>query len=256
MLKRLITTAILTWAFISTSAFSNPIEVRVGGYLFPPFVQMNGQDASGLTLDLIDLFNEQQSEFNFTFSSTSPKRRYSDFNRGLYDVLFFENTQWGWQDYNLQESQVFLSGGEVFFTYNTQNKTQEYFNNIEDKRIIAILGYHYNFLNNETDSKVLKKRYDIKLVNSPKTVLNQVINDKADMGITSYSYLREQTKLNPLLMKELLINNTFDQIYEHRILMRHGHPLSVQKINQLLNKIQSNGTLPNLLAKYGLNQSN
>jgi ABC-type amino acid transport substrate-binding protein len=252
MLKHLILLTAFTCALISAHAASNPIEVKVGGYLFPPFVQMQGQDISGLTLDLIDLLNEQQNQFKFSFIPTSPKRRYRDFKRGMYDAIFFENTQWGWQDFQLEASQVFLSGGEAFFAHKKINRTQGYFDHLKDKRIVAILGYHYRFLDNETDSKVLKKRFNIKLVNAPNTVLNQVINDKADIGIATYAYLQEQIKRKPSLADELLIKNAFDQTYEHRILVRHGHPLTASKINKLLDQLHNNGSLDTLLAKYGL----
>jgi len=250
MLKLLF--AYLTLLSSTLLASTAPIEVKVGGYLFPPFVQIKNQAISGLTVDLIELLNEQQSEFIFTFIPTSPKRRYLDFQRGSFDAIFFENKTWSWENQNIDQSDVFLSGGEVFFTKKAKGRDQSYFQSIKDKKVVAILGYHYRFLDNTTDVKTLKQQYKINLVSSPKTVINQVLSGKADVGIATYSYLQEQIKQNPTVGLKLLVSENFDQTYQHCILIRRNHPLNLEKVNQLLNKIQSNGTLLKLLAKYGL----
>lgn len=247
-----LTLILIALTTMSATAAAAPKEVRVGGYLFPPFIQIHGQQVSGLTIGMIELFNEQQSDYHFSFIPTSPKRRYNDFKRGMFDVIFFENIDWGWQDYNLLSSDVFLSGGEVFFTRNQKGINQSYFENLTNKRIVAILGYHYKFADNITDSDQLKQQFDIRLVNSPKTVINQVLNGKADLGISTYSYLQDQMKLNPVLNEKIFISEKFDQTYQHRVLLRKNGPLTAEEMNHLLSAIQNNGTLQKLLAKYGL----
>ncbi len=237
---------------MSASTIAAPKEVRVGGYLFPPFIQIQGQTVTGLTIGMLELLNKQQKDFHFIFVPTSPKRRYNDFKRGMFDIIFFENIKWGWEKYNVLASDVFLSGGEVFFTLNKKGITQTYFNDLNGKSIVAILGYHYKFANNETDVNRLKRQFDIKLVNSPKTVINQVLSGKTNLGISTYSYLQDQIKLNPILNEKLFISEQFDQIYQHRVLLRNNGPLSPEDMNRLLNQIQHNGTLHKLLAKHGL----
>ncbi|MGR6874099.1 hypothetical protein ACU6U9_17735 [Pseudomonas sp. HK3] len=82
--------------------------------------------------------------------------------------------------------------------------------------------------------------------------MNQITNDKADIGIAAHSYLQQQIKLDPTLIDSLLISDEFDQIYEHTILIRRSHPLNVKTINTLLSKIRNNSSLALLLEKYGL----
>lgn len=245
---------ILALIILSATALAatEPKEVRVGGYLFPPFIQIEGQTVTGLTIGILELLNEQQTDFHFSFVPTSPKRRYNDFKRGMFDIIFFENIEWGWKKYNLLASDVFLSGGEVFFSLNKKGITQTYFTDLRDKSIVAILGYHYSFANNETDANLLRHQFNIKLVNSPKTVINQVLNGKADLGIATYSYLKDQIKINPILNDKLFISEQFDQTYQHRVLLRNNGPISSDDMNRLLDQIQNNGTLVKLLAKYGL----
>ena len=252
MLKRLVGLAIILQSLACSLTFAQTVEVKVGGYLFHPFIQMKRQDASGLTIDLIELLNQQQSQYHFSFIPTSPNRRYNDFKRGVFDAIFFENISWSWDKREIEASNVFLTGGEVFFTHKIRGRNKHYFDDISNKSIVAILGFHYRFLDNITDTNILKKKFNIKLVNTPQTVMNQVLNDKTELGIASYSYLQQQIKHNPQLNDILLINDKFDQHYEHTILIRKNHPLNAKKINKLLAKIQQNGSLNKLLEKYGL----
>lgn len=238
--------------YMTCFVHAQPVKVHVGGYLFPPFVQVHNNEISGLTLDLIDLFNKAQSDYEFTFVLTSPKRRYSDFERGDFDVMFFENKKWSWQEFNIDESQVFLSGGEVFIAKVEPGRDQSFFDDLEHKNLVAILGYHYHFANNITDIKELNEKFNIRLVNSPEIVINQIINNKSEIGIATYSYLQRQIKLTPKLKETLLISNHFDQVYEHRILVRSNHQLNIKTINALLNQVKRSGELQKLLNKYGL----
>lgn len=229
--------------------------VKVGGYLFPPFVNVASGKPSGLTLDLIQLLNKQQSEFQFQFVLTSPKRRYLDFNREAFDALFFENKQWGWQEKNISASHVFLTGGEVYITKKTGYKTQDYFNNIHQKSLAAILGYHYQFANFNSDEKFLKSKFNIELATSPSTIINQVLSERVEIGIVTRSFLAKILFNNPDYINKILASNKFDQVYKHTILVRNNHPLTTDKINALLKKISSNGSLDDLLKRYGLTKS-
>ncbi|WP_353347490.1 transporter substrate-binding domain-containing protein [Oceaniserpentilla sp. 4NH20-0058] len=245
--------AIFSFVYLyATLAQATPTTINVGGYLFPPFVQVNNASVSGLTLDLIELFNNTQSEYNFEFILTSPKRRYRDFERGLFDVLFFENKNWSWQKYDLNESMVFLSGGEVFIANLHNNRNQTYFDDLGDKQLVGILGYHYGFANHETDIQHLKKSFNIRFVNSPQTVISQVISGKSDIGILTYSYIQQKIKNNPELALKLLISNKFDQTYQHKIIMRNNNLITTEAINRLLMKVLNDGSLNSLLNKYGL----
>lgn len=246
--------ALFLWFLTTLSHSQIPTPITVGGYLFPPFVEMDNNKVSGLTLDLINLLNETQSEFHFQFTLTSPKRRYLDFEKGLFDAIFFENQSWSWQERNIRPSKVFLSGGEVFIALAKPNRSQTYFENLKDKKIIGILGYHYQFADNITNEALLNEMFDIRLVNSPSTLLSQIIKEKSEVGIVTYSFLKQQMKLNPKLAKQLIISEGFDQVYQHEILVRNGHTLTPNKIDQLINTIEVNGTLDALLDKYGLTQ--
>ena len=78
-------------------AAADPRPVKVGGYDFPPFAERNAQgEWSGLSLDLIELLNRSQTEYQFSFSPTSASRRHHDFDNDRFDLVFFESPRWGW----------------------------------------------------------------------------------------------------------------------------------------------------------------
>jgi len=229
--------------------------VKVGGYMFPPFIETSSGTPKGLTIDLIKLLNESQSEFEFKFVLTSPKRRYHDFKRNAVDAMFFESKQWGWQGYPISASDVFLKGGEVYITKDDNKKDQSYFKKLTDKKLVGILGYHYQFAKFESDEHILKQQFDIQLVNHPNTIINQVLSEQADIGIVTRSFLAKAESDQPTYKNSILVSSKLDQIYTHTILVRDHFPLSLKKINTLLKKVSKEGSLDRLLLKYGLDRN-
>lgn len=238
---------------VFTQAEEAPVPVKVGGYLFEPFVSHEQSHVTGLTLDLIDLLNQQQSKYQFEFVSTSPKRRYIDFNRHEFDVMFFESKNWGWQTQPINASRVFLRGGEVFIAQAHDDRDQTFFDYLNDKTLVGILGYHYGFAKFDADETRLKQAFDITLVNSPKTIINQILGGKADVGVVTISYLKKQIKQMPELAEKLLVSDKLDQSYQHTILVRENHTSpSLDEINALIGKLLENGSLSKLLLNYGI----
>lgn len=229
--------------------------VQVGGYQFPPFVSFNKGQASGISLELITALNDHQNDVRFVFVPTSPKRRYYDFERGAYDIILFESILWGWQDKAIQASQVFLTGGEVYITRRDEKKTQAYFSDFKDKKMVGVLGYHYGFANYISDTKVLQKEFNMRTVSSPVSILNQVNASASDIGIITESFLKTQLAKNPRLTDDILISEKKDQEYRHTILVRKDGSVSIEKINQWLSEMRKNGTLTTLFKPHNLHNN-
>ncbi len=147
---------------ITLSAAAKPIEVRVGGYVFEPYIveEDNGK-WTGLTIDLIEALNKQQKDYFFKLVHTSAIRRYDDFKSGFFDLIFFEDLKWGWKDIPTQYSDVFLTGGEFFVALKTktndtglrEKRNQEFFKKLNGKRIAGVRGVHYSFNQFQSVSK-------------------------------------------------------------------------------------------------------
>lgn len=227
-------------------------QVKVGGYSFEPFVSHHNGQTSGLALDLIKLLNESQQDFHFEFVLTSPKRRYLDFDNNRFDVIFFENKDWGWQQKEIDSSQIFLTDGEVYITFKTPEKNQMYFNTITNQSIAGMLGYHYGFAKFDSNEVNLKQQFNITLVNKQNTIINQVLAQKVEIGLVTSSYLQRQFKVNPQLKRQLLVSDKLDQVYNHTILVRKKSALSVSQINGLLSMLRNSKRLSDLFSQYGL----
>jgi polar amino acid transport system substrate-binding protein len=228
--------------------------VRVGGYDFPPFVESDGGVPRGLTLDLMDALNKRQAEYEFRFVPVSPRRRYADFVESRFDVMFFESPEWEWSEkgYAVDFSNVFLRGGEIFIAPAKPGRGQEYFSDIKGKRIVGILGYHYGFANFNADPDHLGRSLGMKLVNTHRSSIEMVLADRMDVGVVTDAYLWAYLARNPDTAARLLVSERYDQIYNHRILVRRGGPVSVAIINTLMAEMDRDGTLDRLWRSAGV----
>ena len=243
----------LSTLLISSSLFAKEV-VRVGGYQFPPFVEVNGQH-SGLTLELVELFNRHQNDVTFQFVNTSPKRRYADFVANRFDLLFFESMLWGWKNHEIEASKVFLTGGEVYITNKKRSQNEKFFDQLKEKKLVGVLGYHYGFADFNSDTNFLMNKFDIRLVSSPESILRRITSDKSDVGVVTLSYLNAKLLEEPELNDQLFISKRFDQKYEHTILARKNGMVSIKTINRWLNEMRENGSLKTLFSRYNLHKN-
>jgi ABC-type amino acid transport substrate-binding protein len=229
--------------------------VRVGGYEFPPFVELDGGgQPKGLALDLVDALNKAQSRYEFRFVSTSARRRYSDIAAGNLDLIFFESPEWEWaaKGAAVDFSNVFLQGGEVYITPAKPGRGQEYFADLKGKRLVGILGYHYGFANFVSDPEVLTRDWGMKLVNNHRSSIEMVLADRMDLAVVTDAYLWAYLARNPGAKEKLLVSDRYDQHYQHRVLVRRGAAIDVDTVNKLLAGMEKDGTLARLWKTAGV----
>lgn len=228
--------------------------VRVGGYDFPPFVETEAGSPKGLTVDLIATLNKRQSDYDFRFVPVSARRRYADLGAARFDVMFFESPEWEWAEkgHPVDFSNVFLRGGEVFIAAARPGRSQDYFADLKDKRIVGILGYHYGFANFNADPEYLGRSFGMKLVNTHRSGIEMVLADRVELGVVTDSYLWSYLSRNPDAAGKLLVSDRYDQLYNHRILVRRNGPVSVAAVNRLLADMEKDGTLDRLWRRTGV----
>ncbi len=235
------------------SAFADDrIKVKVGGYLFPPFVEISKNNYTGITLDMIKAVNAFQGKYQFEFVLTAPKRRYLGFEANSFDMMFFESIQWGWQGREVVSSNSFLTGGEVYITKAVPGKDQSYFDDFTGKSIAGILGYHYQFANFNSDRKVLENQYNMTLFTRHEAVFLPVVKGRIDIAITTLSFLKNYLKTHPVIKDQIMVSKKFDQIYHHTILIRQGFEPGVSEMNKLLKAMADKGALNKIWTQYGL----
>jgi len=248
-------TAVICLLCLSVLAFDSPAHtetVNVGGYHFPPFVELTGDKFTGLTLDLIAAINSFQDLHRFVFIPTSSKRRYRDFNDREFDMLFFEDLRWGWEDKKMQASRVFLQGGEVYIAKAAPSRDQNFFQNFKGKTMAGYLGYHYGFANFNADDQYLHDIFNMELSTTHEGNIKKVLRGLVDIAVITKSYLDRYLKQHPGIKDQLLISVKSDQIYRHTILVRKGARPSAAEINTLLDQMEQAGVLSRLWQKYGI----
>lgn len=239
----------------STVLSQQPITVMVGMYPFAPFVEQEDSDAvSGMAPDLVAALNRNQTKYHFETLLIPPKRRYQSYQRGDYDVIFYENKAWGWQNYNVEVSKVYQKGGEVYVALKHSDRGQEYFERFDDKRMMGILGFHYGFADFNADEKFLQSKFDMSLSLDNDRNLTKLLKQRGDVVVVTKAYLQRYLKNYPGVQERLLISEKFDQEYNHTVLLRPDSKISVMKMNQMLDDLISSGEMKRLYEKYGISQ--
>lgn len=224
------------------------IEVKVGGYPFPPYVELSQNNVKGYTIDLIKYLNSIQNKYSFTFVLTSPKRRFSDLGV-RYDIIFFEDKKWGWDPSAINNLDLGLRDFEVFISLSSLNKSDDYFKSFKKKNIILIRGYHYKFSNFNTNEEFLKKNYNALFTNEPKNIIEFVLSKRAKIGIVTYSFLQKYLDANKGIREELYISNFKDQVYDLSIISSPYSPLPVTDLQEIINTLKRENYFDKLYLK-------
>jgi ABC-type amino acid transport substrate-binding protein len=217
--------------------------LHVGGYHFPPFVIVEQDKVVGTTKKLIQEMNQLQDKYTFKFFLTSPKRRYYDFDKKKFDLILFEDINWGWKNKNIEASKVYLKGGEVYITKADPTKDQRYFDSFKDKQIAIIKGYHYGFANFNSDERFLKDNFNIQFSSYHQGNILKVIFERADIAVVNLCYLRQFFIQHPEQQNKILVSDKYDQRYNHTILLRKNISLTIEETNKLLTKMKKSGVL-------------
>lgn len=233
-------------------------RVVVGVYHFPPVagVNLSGQ-VTGLLGDLLAELNARQSDYRFEPFVTSSKRRHLDFQEGRYDVIFFESPRWSWQGIDHLATEPLLMDRELYVALAKPGRDQSFFEPLEDRRIVAMLGYHYGFADEVTDEEVLRRRFDIELSHSHRRNLELILADRpsvAEVAVVSESYLQQYLRRQPALRERLLVSDSPDQSYRMRVILRPDASIGLPVLTGLLQALDQDQTLPDLVSRYGLQQ--
>lgn len=231
-------------------------EITVGVYNFPPIagVAPDGK-ATGLLGDLLAELEQTHEGLSFRVFHTSPKRRYLDFDAGLYEVIFFESPNWGWENKDVTISRPILTDEDLYVALNKPGRDLSFFDDIQKRSIIAMSGYHYGFAGYETDNNALQEKFDIEFSDSHSRNLELIKADRpsvAEVAIVSHSYLQMHLATHPQDWNKLLISDKPDQRYQLSIIGRQDDATSAEAMMQLLAPLVENGRYRLLVEKWGL----
>ncbi|XOZ34531.1 hypothetical protein ACMDCT_04680 [Halomonadaceae bacterium KBTZ08] len=208
-----------------------------------------------MTLEVIDALNEIQDQYKFEFFLTSSKRRYLDHEQGFYDAILFEDKRWQWRDRPVEGTRVIARDEEVFVAHSNRVDSQDFFNNLKDKQLVGMLGYHYQFADHVTDEGFLDTKFDMLLSSSLERNIKLILLDRpsvAEVAVVPRSFLRLYLRRHPRAREHLTISERVDQVYKLRALVREGSTIPVESMDRLLGQLEESGRLPELRRKYRL----
>lgn len=241
---------------VTTTVSANETNITVGIYHFPPIASVDEQgESTGFLGELLRELEQTHPGLSFRVFHTSPKRRYLDFDTGLYDVIFFESPDWGWRQRDVDISRPILADEELYVALKKPGRDTSFFENLEQRSIIAISGYHYGFTRYETDASVLQQKFDIEFSDSHSRNINLIKADRpsvAEIAIVSFSYLQRHLATNPGDWDKLLISQKPDQRYQLSVIARKGGSASADDILRLLGPLVDNGRYRQLVENWGL----
>lgn len=234
MLRIIFIFAFCCFAF---QANAERVLIKVGAYDFPPFIEWKRGPQTGVLAEFIKLLNQVQKDYYFEIVETSPNRRYQDLYQNLYDVIFFENEQWGWDKSKVSITGQFHQGGEVFIAKKVKGRGRDYFDELKGKSIRGYLGYHYAFVNFTTDPLILKE-WNIELTTSHEGNIQAVLDERTNLAIVTKEFLDIYLLKNPRHKKWLLVSPQMDQVYKHSAILRKNGKIGVEKLRQLINRVK------------------
>lgn len=232
----------------ATEAFART-TIKIGAYDFPPFIEWTESKPDGLLPEFILILNRIQDKFTFKLVETTANRRFMDLKRNHFDIIFFEDINWGWDKNKFMMSDIFLTGGEIFIAKNKTGRTQQYFEELNSKTIRAFLGYHYAFLNYSNDPQFLKK-WKLEFTNNHHGNILSVINERSDLAIVTREYLLIVLKENPEFRKQLLISEKLDQVYQMGAVFKLNPKITVEEVNHILDKVKADQKFKTLFQDF------
>ena len=251
---RLPAIALLAALLLPVLANAEPKTVTVGGYVFPPFVELTSTgEWRGITLSLLAELNQMQDTYHFEFVPTSAGRRYLDLQAGRYQLMLFENPDWGWPEGQVEGLKGMVLGQEVFIARQEPGRDQSYFVDREGKSIALFSGYNYAFTDFVTNRPMLRQRYNAIFTQSQESNVQMVLRGRADLAVVTDSWLESYFEHYPQYRERILISEEPDQLYQHYLLRRIGSTPDMATLQALFEQLKASGILQRVLTEHGIN---
>lgn len=226
------------------------IQINVGIGIRPPYLLENHSKGAGP--DIIHALNLIQEQFIFKLVPVPIKRRTQSLYEGWVDIIMWDNPNWGWNDNELESSQTLLHAKDVFIALVDKYQSQDIFNDLTNVRLAMVHGYHYKFVNYETDPVKLNKKFNITLVRTEADTINILLSGRVDMAITSNAALAWYFKQYPEHKSKILISDKYDTQYKRYFLVPKSSPISAAELNALMSNADNKGLLAPIYQRYGL----
>lgn len=258
MILRIRFFAQLVLFFVFLVASSSPSwavkEVRIGATEFPPYIVLNRDGTvSGILIETIECLNSIQNKYKFVAIPYSAMRRHNGFKNKVFDVSFFDNIEWGWDKSQVDVSDIFMRGKEIYIALDKPGRGEEFFSDLKKRTMIGVLGYHYGFADFNSDPAFLRKNFKMQLTSSNEGSIEMVLEGRGDVAVVSDAFLNWYLEKKPT-NKKILISKKVDQHYLHTVILRKNTSPTVQEMNALLKQFRKSKVYDSILQKYGVSR--
>ncbi|WP_286234750.1 substrate-binding periplasmic protein [Thalassotalea sediminis] len=248
--------------FTSCNVFSDPlnsetpvattIKINVGLSIRPPFLIGNHQQFFGAGPEILAALNKFQQTFHFVAVEIPSKRKQKALNDGLIDIMMWDNLNWGWREKPVQSTAPIVSSKDVYITYANKTKSQQYFETLKNKSLALVIGYHYKLTEFDIEISTLTEHYDATMVRTEEASIRMTAANRVDIAIVSETALNWFFKQYPTVKQLILVSNRIDTQYTRHFIVPNSASISVNELNQLLQRALDANVLQPIYRKYGL----
>lgn len=241
------------WGVFSQAVWAHETRVLVGGYNFPPYLNVLTADRfEGATVELLEHLNALQDEVHFLLAPMTASSRYVSYRHGRFDVIFFESADW-WQaqEADIEFSAPIAVDRDLYIALDNGQRDQSFFNDLSSARLIAAAGYHYGFADFDANQSNLEARFNISFAPNPETSLVMLERDRGDVALVNESFL-VACELRGHPLPDLLVAEQADRDYQLSVGVRPQSTLALEQLVDWLQQLRVAGRLAEIEARWGI----
>lgn len=225
------------------------IDVIVGLSVRPPFLDISNKGAGP---EILEALNKVQQQFNFKYKAIPSNRKVQAIKENWVDIVMWDNLSWGWQGKSMQASLPLVKSKDIYIALHGENRDQGFFNDLPNKKLAFVYGYHYRVTDYEIDVDKLSARFDSSIVRNEEASIKMILTQRVDVAVVS------ETALNWFLIKypnyhaKLMTSDIFDNEYSRHFIISKNAMIKISEINHYLSLADKKGLIAPIYQKYGL----
>lgn len=227
--------------------------VYVAAYDFPPY--FSNALKTDMTSELVAVLNQHQNTYQFIIQVVPPNGRYQALAaEGCCDVILFESPVWGWdeQTHQVQSTRPLLRGRERLVAKKVPGRGQEFFQNLQNKVLGGVNGYHYLMSGTVMNSAEVAEKYRIYLADSRITNVRMLIGGRIDAAVLNDGLLYALKNSSVDYLDQLLVSEDIEHEYSLSAIVADNKNIRAATMQQLLRELQRQGELAELFRRFNV----
>lgn len=225
-------------------------DVMVGVYEYSVVHFYLHDKETGFAHDLVRRLNEVQGDYHFVTVETSSRRRYNDLASGRIDMILLQNPDWNWRGRDVGFSTPIVWEYDILVAGRALVPGPSYFNNVLERSIAGVLGFHYKFADFRDDPKQLTRLLDISLLYNEPEVLEAVIRGDAEIGVVSAGFMSRKFSHVADLADRIAMGPRADNSYQLASVISRNAPITVERYNSYLNDLRAENAIAPVWSRW------